>query len=388
MNARRIARSLCSLCLLTLTSAACVEPPPPGMSTPAERDMGMRADMPGDATMHDQGGMTEDMPSPPDAAPDMNTSSCEEPCEVGVTICDETSGQCVRCVEGLQGEESGCSEGRPICVVPENGGERSCQQCEAKGNEGETDHCTTLAPRCDESGTCVECLNDTHCGEARPLCKGGTCMSCEIDPTNPNGPTLFCQMRSQGQRNYCDMDAGCVECVTDDQCQSRGASGEDVKCVAHVCDQSAPIATPIGDHCTRDNACEGYSQDESSTGCITHQTSNPSQETYFCAHRATGANSDECTQRPWTFSSQRVSRGGTMANYCLVTASVSAEAVRNHIDDKACPNGDLDCPGDGAKCYMGTCTYECSTSRESCPQGEVCNPLLIATLDFNLCVDK
>ena len=83
----------------------------------------------------------------------------------------------------------------------------------------------TSAVYCDAAGTCVQCLDATHCAGTTDQCKQAACNAgtCGLGP-KPSG--TFCN----GFEDQCDGAGNCVDCV------NSGGCGECCTCsAAKVC---------------------------------------------------------------------------------------------------------------------------------------------------------
>lgn len=173
--------------------------------------------------------------APPDARPaaepegavqpGCESEACEACLERGACaasaapLCHPVSGRCVAACDPTSADDASDCAGATRCD-PEHG---VCVECLTRG-----DCSASPTPACDQpSGTCVECLADTDCSGARPFCdtSSSECVECRV--ATDCGPGL----------GAC-VEARCVECDTDDDCQARDDDDDDdddLRCLDQRC---------------------------------------------------------------------------------------------------------------------------------------------------------
>ncbi len=127
-------------------------------------------------------------------------------CAAGAPVCE--AGQCVECA----GDGDGTTETLPVC----NLGTNACVECVDESD------CGDALPVCDVStATCIQCDGDAACPVDAPICDDGSCRAC-AESAECTDPSL----------GVCDDRGQCVECAADGDCASL------------VCDRSARQCVP------------------------------------------------------------------------------------------------------------------------------------------------
>jgi Cys-rich repeat protein len=181
-----------------------------------------------------------------------------------------------------------CPAGNPLC----NTSTMSCVECM------QDSHCGLAEPACDADGECRECINDSYCtgtrsvcnlrerecqapcatnndcGDNTPFCntESGRCVECETtqncdnnETCNAQGVCVECSANADcgGEDPICRTEVGrCVECAAASDC-ANSAPCVDFECVECIDDSNCPVAAPL---CDRENRCELCDR-EDNRGC-------------------------------------------------------------------------------------------------------------------------
>lgn len=208
-------------------------------------------------------------------------------CEGGVCNGSQSAPECVRCVDDEGGtlQDSGCSEGAPVCV--DDDGAPTCSGCSGPddcddGNACTNDSCTGMGlcanvkrangsacggGFCDAMPTIPQCRPcadtqpgnglDNGCSGGTPVCDQGTCRSC-VDSAPADGVDDGCSMSAP----FCvGGGAGsCVECVNASDCDADGVSCTNAVCNNGSCAQQPDdgLCMSSGDVCNP-NRCDAMS---------------------------------------------------------------------------------------------------------------------------------
>jgi hypothetical protein len=150
-------------------------------------------------------------------------------CPLPSLHCDEESGRCVECVENAD-----CPSMRPHC----DGQLHLCFQCIAANDCPFGFECVLDSRQCVRS-----CGPTTPCPPDGSMCADGLCTHCGPDDPMACGFSM--------QRRVCDSASGqCVDCVNDFQCMDPGRPRCDpatFRCVACVYDRDCPVIRPLCD---------------------------------------------------------------------------------------------------------------------------------------------
>lgn len=168
------------------------------------------------------------------------------------------------------GADSECATGACAngCCLPPCGADEDCgdtEECRAGVCRDIGAPCTSnaecshnpSAPVCDlQSGSCVRCTRDRHCGTGQACinngCKGSSVTGCVQDADCDDIPQLA----------RCHADIGlCVACLEDTDCSDDGSVFCDLS--THACSEVREgcgwdgdcIGSPAGPRCRRDNTC-------------------------------------------------------------------------------------------------------------------------------------
>jgi hypothetical protein len=260
-----------------------------------------------------------------------NTCSlCNDPAQCArfgdATQCNEL-GKCVKC---LVDDQCTATPATPLCRPDTD----SCVQCledsQCAGDLANA-HCDTT----NNNNTCVPCTDGLQCPDGAPLCRGndGRCVECtgnsganacgEADAANcnANGECVPCALNGDcthlGGLGVCDTSLNpnrCVQCATDNDCNSDTAS----RCVNNQCVE-----------CNNNNACTG--QPSGNTVCDT--AANPNR----CVE-CTGTDFASCA----VAGSPRVCN--SVARTCTNSTPASAARCGDCVSDAQCEVGDLCVP--------------------------------------------
>ncbi len=177
-----------------------------------------------DAGVQDDGAVTDvpmDVPIPSDGG------ACEFVCMGDTPACDETSGECVPCLE-----DDHCPASAPVCM------DQTCVACvtSADCNDSSNAQCVEQ----DGRNVCAPCTEDVHCegvmggGVAQGVCDlavgpdAGRCVECSAADESACGDKV-CDLDSG---SCSDIDAGsadlCEPCVSSRQCGDGNVCAEQV----------------------------------------------------------------------------------------------------------------------------------------------------------------
>ncbi len=223
--------------------------------------------------------------------------------------------------------------------------------------------CPQKTPHCDGMGTCVRCVNSTHC-PAHGRCQAGEC----IDPTS-------CQSDKQclKQDGVCDDASGyCVDCLGTEDC------GKEQVCKANTC-MPAPKA------CGSSKDCAATVQvcDKKAGWCVDCLTADDCDDERHCSDgvcipdvcKPGTATCDESGNRR----ACRADGGGWEVKACPSGTGCKGGAC----EQKACSEGETACQGDiVAMCAAGGMGWQagedCAKTGTVCKDGAcaklVCKP--------------
>ena len=158
-------------------------------------------------------------------------------CSQDLSICLEDTATCVQCTEN-----SHCGDPTPHCDTTKN----TCSECL------DSVHCVSPAPHCDpNNNACVGCLDASHCSELMPVCDPDhqVCVGC-LDASHCSEPAPVCDLNHQV----------CVGCLDASHCSKP----------TPVCDTDHQVCVGCLDssHCSEPTAvCDPNHQ--VCVGCLT-----------------------------------------------------------------------------------------------------------------------
>jgi hypothetical protein len=166
---------------------------------------------------------------------DTTGDACD--CDEG-QVCDPETGTCVDCLD-----QSHCDSGQ-YCDLDTHVCVTGCL---------DADDCDGGTPYCHEEGqVCVECLEESHCDDQLCHPESGSCVDCVADDDCDDADTPVCNPEG----------GTCVGCVADDDCDDADTPVCDTDehvCVGCLDDSDCEGATPI---CDLDNTtCVGCLED-------------------------------------------------------------------------------------------------------------------------------
>ncbi len=260
---------------------------------------------PADAAMRldasDPDGSPMDATTPPDAGPECTIDAdCDDldPCtldtcsmgtctytdapegtECSAGACDG-AGRCVGCTR-----DDDCADPTPYCDTSTN----TCVACRTSRDCNDRNPCTTdlctaagtcsfrnVTPgtscpggACDDTGACVECVDDGDCSAPTPYCdtSTNTCVACRTSrDCNDGNPCTIdtCSMNTCSTSfvpagsgsctlpspldlpGVCDGAGGCVQCITDAHCsEPTPRCGDFNRCVECLSSAECPRTRPV-----------------------------------------------------------------------------------------------------------------------------------------------
>jgi hypothetical protein len=232
----------------------------------------------------------------------------------GSAVCRISDNTCVECID-----DSTC--GNDVCDAS-NG---VCTECLTDND------CDGSAICRNSDNTCVECIDDSTCGDDVCDVSNGVCTECLTD--NDCDGSAVCRLS----------DNSCVECIDDSTC------GDD------VCDVSNGVCT----ECLTDNDCDGSAvcriSDNTCVECVTHEDCAGTPGMPACDDQTNTC--VECVPGESGFcdESQVCDPGSNACVECLSGSD--------------CSPGTPVCDPDSSTCVE--CTPE---DLSACASGEVCNP--------------
>ncbi|WP_225412541.1 Ig-like domain-containing protein [Stigmatella hybrida] len=194
----------------------------------------------------------------------------DQGCSAAAPLCDSTAGNgvgtCKVCLDtaaaGSTSADEGCSAPTAICDAAAANGAGACTICVTGSNEGcpgsqtcnaqgtacegceNNDSCTNPStPICKPPppvSSCVECIDNSSCSDARPACNTGTnlcgctadaqCAAaagtadyCDTSASNGRGECRVCVTNAHcaaqdSSKPFCDNATACVQCLTNAGC--------------------------------------------------------------------------------------------------------------------------------------------------------------------------
>lgn len=334
-------------------------------------------------------------------------------CPPDVPVCDEESTTCVGClVNGdCEDEDAPLCSATNTCVECTTGGDCPSGTCDpatgtCSGPECSSDSdCMMIdaaLPVCD-TGSCVECVYDAHCDEGQTCdpvtntCDPG-CMA-DADCEDPAAPV-------------CGATGACVECGTDDDCESgacnvsTGSCGTgcaiDEDCAAvpglPACDAVDGVCVECltEDHCdsgvcdTAAEACVECTDDTHCSGGVCDLTANSCVECLgdddcdgLCdptINRCYSACTDDadCVNP-----AVPVCDGGACVE-CLVDAHCADGELCDALTNSCAPACELDTDcwnPDFPYCNLATGSCVACATDEHCPDGMICDEATLSCVD-------
>lgn len=299
-----------------------------------------------------------------DSGGDTGGDPCGGTCEGEMPFCDTESGSCVQCLEA-----SHCDADAPVC-----GADGMCAACTAMSD------CSAYpdTPLCNDGGdgACVACVGHGDCPDAAAAqCDPGsnTCVPCD--------DSVQCTEAGEGVCDESGASGVCVECNADDE----SACGTDVCHVeAMTCTDTPAGDTGLCSPCVSDRQC----MDGQVCAPMDYRDADTplTDLGHFCLWRedaSVGGGPDgSCTRVPPYAQAEDVTTlSGASSRVCSLAVSTCAALQDFRAMDCDTPfDSDADCGeglGDGL-CRMfddvvNRCTTRCSSS-DDCEPGHACEP--------------
>ncbi len=332
------------------------------------RANGTDAAAPEDLVVVDAEGMdaTLDVPDSPRSCRASNDCASNE---LGLRVCDTSSGRCVQCTPG----EDICSPTQ-YCVAATNTCQLGCRSDEAclslAGDAGVSDAGINLPRRCEMSSRrCVACVTDEHC-PIGTRCMGNACVpGCDSSRGCPEGSTCC--------------GGGCIDAQTDPQhCGNCGTVCSTVNgvpaCMAGRCAVGS-CNTPFADcDSTPGNGCETDTQTSlAHCGMCGRSCAAPPNATAACTGGVCGLGTcnpgfGDCDGDVMngceTALNTSLAHCGACGRVCQVPNGL-AQCVQGSCQRSGCTTGFADCDGDtgnGCEVNLTNDPQHCRSCNAAC----------------------